>query len=88
MYDLDHTGYIAKDEMLRVLEAFYRMVGPVEDSPLTTLGGKRYDTPEEVVDELFSQMDTNEDGKISLEEYMSGAMKNTDIMKGLRLYHS
>eukprot|EP01094_Clydonella_sp_ATCC50884_P023383 TRINITY_DN558_c0_g1_i1.p1 TRINITY_DN558_c0_g1~~TRINITY_DN558_c0_g1_i1.p1 ORF type:complete len:194 (-),score=74.67 TRINITY_DN558_c0_g1_i1:477-1058(-) len=86
MYDIDHSGYVSRDDMLQVLEAFARMVGPGDENPLTSVGGKKYDSPQELVDDLFGQMDTNEDGKISFEEYQVGAMKNTDIMKGLKLY--
>lgn len=31
-------------------------------------------------------MDINNDGKISLEEYKEGALKNLDIIQGLKLF--
>jgi len=35
---------------------------------------------------FFDTMDANGDGKISLEEYKEGALKNPDIIQGLKLF--
>ncbi len=40
------------------------------------------------MEEFFEQTDTNEDGIITLDEYKEGAMKNPDVITGLRLYDS
>lgn len=50
--------------------------------------GRKYDSPEQFVSEFFEQTDTNEDGLITLDEYKEGAMKNPDVISGLRLYDS
>lgn len=81
MYDLDGNGFIDKDEMTQIMDSFYKLVGP-----LVTFSGKRYNSPEELVDEFFETMDANGDGKISLQEYKEGAMKNPDIIQGLKLF--
>jgi Ca2+-binding EF-hand superfamily protein len=95
MYDLDGNGFIDKEEMVKIMESFYKLVGP-----LVTFSGKRYDSPQQVcesftpklsessqlVDEFFDSMDANGDGKISLEEYKEGALKNPDIIQGLKLF--
>jgi len=81
MYDLDGNGFIDKDEMTQIMEAFYKLVGP-----LVTFSGKKYDSPQQLVDEFFETMDANGDGKISLEEYKDGALKNPDIIQGLKLF--
>ena len=42
--------------------------------------------PEQIVDSILQRMDTNKDGTISLEEYKQGALKNPDIIQGLKLF--
>jgi hypothetical protein len=48
MYDLDRSGYIDKSEMVRIMEAFYKLVGP-----LVTFSGKKYESPKALVEEFF-----------------------------------
>jgi len=81
MYDLDGNGFIDKDEMAQIMEAFYKLVGP-----LVTFSGKKYESPTALVQEFFDLMDANGDGKISLQEYKDGALKNPDIIQGLKLF--
>jgi len=81
MYDLDGNGFIDKEEMQQIMEAFYKLVGP-----LVTFSGKKYESPQQLVDEFFDTMDANGDGKISIEEYKEGALKNPDIIQGLKLF--
>jgi Ca2+-binding EF-hand superfamily protein len=75
MYDIDGNGFIDKHELVSIMEAFYKLVGP-----LVTFSGKRYESSQQLVEEFFDMMDTNNDGKISLEEYKKGALKNLDII--------
>ena len=81
MYDLDGNGYISREEMQTIMESFYKLVGG-----LVTFSGNSYSSPSEFVDSFFEAMDTNSDGKISVEEYKAGALKNPDIVKGLKLF--
>jgi Ca2+-binding EF-hand superfamily protein len=79
--DINGDGAITKDDMTRVMESFCKLVGPQ-----ITLSGKKYDRPQQLVDDFFDQIDENRDEKITLEEYMAGAQKNPDIVKGLMLW--
>jgi neuronal calcium sensor 1 len=81
MYDQDGDGAITKQELSSVMECFYKLVGP-----LISYSGKKYDSADQLVEEFFDHMDVNNDGKISLEEYKEGAMKNPDIIQGLKLF--
>eukprot|EP01118_Nematostelium_gracile_P019682 TRINITY_DN921_c0_g2_i1.p1 TRINITY_DN921_c0_g2~~TRINITY_DN921_c0_g2_i1.p1 ORF type:complete len:187 (+),score=52.69 TRINITY_DN921_c0_g2_i1:84-644(+) len=81
MYDLDGNGFIDKEEMVQIMGAFYKLVGP-----LVAFSGKKYESPQQLVDEFFDAMDFNGDGKISLTEYKEGALKNPDIIQGLKLF--
>jgi Ca2+-binding EF-hand superfamily protein len=81
MYDLNNNGFIDKPEMKKIMSAFNRMVGP-----MVTYSGKKYPSVNEMVDDIFDAMDLNADDKISLAEYREGALKNPDIIQGLKLF--
>jgi len=82
MYDLDGNGFIDKDEMVKIMESFYKVIGS-----FTTASGKKYENPKNFIEEFFDAMDTNKDGRISLQEYKEGALKNPDIVQGLKLFN-
>ena len=81
MYDQDEDGMISKAEMTRIIDAFCKSVGP-----LVTYSGKRYESGEALVEEFFEEMDGNDDGRVSLDDYRDGAMRNHDIIQGLKLF--
>lgn len=81
LYDLDNDGYITREEMLSIVRCLGKMLGD-----LVTAQGDSYDSPEALVDRLFSSMDINRDGKLSLEEYKLGALRDPCIVQGLGLF--
>ena len=52
LYDLDSDGSIDREEMVKIVDAIYSMVGNLLDLPVDE------DTPEKRVDKIFAQMDT------------------------------
>lgn len=82
LYDVDNDGYITKDEMYNIVDAIYQMVGskpnPQDDE----------NTPQKRVERIFSQMDTNNDQKLSLEEFKEGSKQDPKIVQALSLYTS
>ncbi|XP_076319083.1 neuronal calcium sensor 2-like [Tachypleus tridentatus] len=78
MYDIDGDGFIEKEEMTKIVQAMYDMLGPcVEDMEL--------DTPQERTDMIFEKMDTNLDNRLSLQEFLSGCAEDPKLAKLLSI---
>uniref|UniRef100_A0A674A3Y9 Neuronal calcium sensor 1 n=1 Tax=Salmo trutta TaxID=8032 RepID=A0A674A3Y9_SALTR len=80
LYDLDNDGYVTRDEMLNIVDAIYLMVGNTVELP------EEENTPEKRVDRIFSMMDKNADGKLTLQEFQEGSKADPSIVQALSLY--
>jgi len=80
LYDIDNDGYITYNEMLRIVEAIYKMVGSMVKLP------EDEDTPEKRVNKIFGLMDKDKDGRLTIDEFREGSKKDPTIVQALSLY--
>jgi neuronal calcium sensor 1 len=99
LYDIDGDGKISYDEMLQIVEAIYKMVGPLpilsEDRSIkqrnVQVGSmvklpEDEDTPEKRVKKIFRMMDKDENGSLDMEEFKEGSKRDETIVSALSLY--
>lgn len=77
MYDTDSNGFITRDEMLEIVTSIYKMIG-------TTDMSKDESTPEKRVDKIYSKMDLNTDGSLSVDEFIVGAKSDPSLSNMLK----
>ncbi|KAI7849893.1 hypothetical protein BDC45DRAFT_519366 [Circinella umbellata] len=83
LYDIDNDGRINREEMLRIVEAIYKMIGSFwQQLP------EDEDTPEKRVQKIFNLMDLDQDGCLSMTEFKEGSKKDPTVLQALGLYNS
>jgi Ca2+-binding EF-hand superfamily protein len=74
MIDIDGNGKITKSELKTILNSIYRVLNNMNIP--TDLN------PDEYAEKLFDVLDSDKDGEITFEEYKTGAVKNSALLKG------
>lgn len=78
MYDTNSNGYISRQEMLDIVTAIYKMIG--NSTPLPSDEA----TPEKRVLKIYSKMDKNTDGVLSMDEFVEGAKSDPTLANMLQ----
>ena len=79
LYDMDKDGFVTREEMLHIVEAFYRMMGKSVAMPTDE------SSPEMRVDKIFRELDKDNDDKLSLDEFLDTRKLNDGNDKSLTL---
>jgi len=80
LYDQDEDGYITKEEMLSIVQSIYVMVDRMANFPVDE------NTPEKRVEKIFSTMDKNSDGVLSVDEFINGCKADPSVIQALSIY--
>ena len=75
MYDVDGNGVIDQEEMTKIVQAIYDMLGAGATRPT--------DSAEERAKNIFSRMDENGDGHLTEDEFLSGCLQDEELSKML-----
>ncbi|XP_077787379.1 calsenilin isoform X2 [Podarcis muralis] len=81
LYDINKDGYITK-EMLAIMKSIYDMMGRYTYPIL------REDAPIEHVEKFFQKMDKNQDGVVTMEEFLETCQKDENIMTSMQLFEN
>ncbi|XP_032364089.1 guanylyl cyclase-activating protein 2 [Etheostoma spectabile] len=76
MYDKDGNGKLDRQEVKRLITILYKIKLQKTDISMT---------PAEICDRIFELVDQNNDGRITLSEFMEGAQKDEWVMSLLKL---
>ncbi|XP_067635821.1 uncharacterized protein [Eurosta solidaginis] len=82
LYDINGDGHITREEMTEIVTAIYELVGRRHD-----------DCPEEVkvkykVEQLFQKMDKNQDGVVTLDEFLETCQNDEAISRSMSVFDS
>ncbi|XP_056599970.1 guanylyl cyclase-activating protein 2-like [Triplophysa dalaica] len=79
VYDRDRNGCLDKHEVTNVIKIIHAL--KKHENPSVS-GGL---SPDQICDRIFECLDKNNDGHISLEEFLEGAQKDKWVMEHLKL---
>nr|XP_023676338.1 Kv channel-interacting protein 2 isoform X1 [Paramormyrops kingsleyae] len=80
LYDLNKDGCITKEEMLDIMKSIYDMMGK------WTYPCMQDNAPKEHVENFFQKMDRNNDGVVTIDEFIESCQKDENIMQSMQLF--
>uniref|UniRef100_A0AAQ5XHZ6 EF-hand domain-containing protein n=1 Tax=Amphiprion ocellaris TaxID=80972 RepID=A0AAQ5XHZ6_AMPOC len=80
LYDLNKDGCITREEMTDIMNSIYDMMGKY------TYPCMRDSAPKEHVDNFFQKMDRNNDGVVTIDEFLETCQKDENIMQSMHMF--
>ena len=74
VYDIDGDGFITRNEILEIFSAMHNLTGDNQNVTGSVL------TLQDRVDELIKRLDKDDDGKISMDEFVEGSGSEPGIV--------
>ncbi|ESO01607.1 hypothetical protein HELRODRAFT_157196 [Helobdella robusta] len=81
LYDLNRDGMITRDELFDIVISVYDLIGSCSE-PV----GDEVSTARDHVDRIFKKMDTDNDGVITIHEFIQACEKDDSISKSLNVF--
>ncbi|KAI2803987.1 Kv channel-interacting protein 4 [Blomia tropicalis] len=82
LYDVNGDGVITKDDLSRIIISVYDLMGKCVDPVIDE------STYKEHIDKVFMKLDLNNDGIITLEEFIEACTKDQSIINSLGVFHT
>uniref|UniRef100_A0A8C3G3D2 Potassium voltage-gated channel interacting protein 2 n=1 Tax=Cyclopterus lumpus TaxID=8103 RepID=A0A8C3G3D2_CYCLU len=82
LYDLNKDGCITREEMTDIMHSIYDMMGKYT---YPCIGDN---APMEHVDNFFQKMDKNNDGVVTIEEFLETCQRDESIMQSMHMFDS
>uniref|UniRef100_A0A7N8XY40 Potassium voltage-gated channel interacting protein 2 n=1 Tax=Mastacembelus armatus TaxID=205130 RepID=A0A7N8XY40_9TELE len=80
LYDLNKDGCITREEMTDIMHSIYDMMGKY------TYPCMKDSAPRDHVDSFFQKMDKNNDGVVTIDEFLETCQKDENIMQSLHMF--
>ncbi|KAL2098168.1 hypothetical protein ACEWY4_007375 [Coilia grayii] len=82
LYDINKDGCITKEEMLEIMKAIYDMMGKSIHPRISE------DIPRQHTEIFFQKMDKNQDGVITIDEFIECCQKEENIVKSMYIFEN
>uniref|UniRef100_A0A3P9BMJ4 Potassium voltage-gated channel interacting protein 2 n=1 Tax=Maylandia zebra TaxID=106582 RepID=A0A3P9BMJ4_9CICH len=80
LYDINKDGCITREEMTEIMHSIYDMMGKY------TYPHMKDSAPKEHVDSFFQKMDKNNDGVVTMDEFLETCQKDGNIMQSMHMF--
>ncbi|KAM9770124.1 A-type potassium channel modulatory protein KCNIP2-like [Menidia menidia] len=80
LYDINKDGCITREEMTEIMNSIYDMMGKC------TYPNMSDSAPKEHVESFFQKMDKNNDGVVTIEEFLETCQKDENIMQSMQMF--
>ncbi|KAG8199173.1 hypothetical protein JTE90_016004 [Oedothorax gibbosus] len=82
LYDINGDGYITKDELSKIVQAIYELMGKAVEPMIED------HTTRDHVDRVFQKLDINKDGLVTIEEFLDSCQRDENITRNMQVFNT